>query len=476
MSSIKDRFKRTKLKTLNDQDKELQQRGFKGKSRRNYLKIEDGENYFRLLPAHIESKSFAYKAVRHQLPWIYAQENGPDRESFKNIFNARQHGGAKKDIIEEYIKFVEYIASSEMGDKSEKEIEDFLKHVNGWKGERWNRGLGADDKDMMYAISCSRSSKGELIAGDIGVLEIGKSIKTDINKMAAGAQDEEDPAGTEPFTDPEIGIPIKITRNSKAKKPADYYITEFYKLKSAASPVPIPTPWAIDDEILEELDKKDSLEKMYGPNVYTRRDFELALKGLELFDKKFKYGVFEYDEWNDIVTELSEDWPVEGESEDEGETEDKKSEASPKTSTKSSTKGRVSRIPKADTTKAKVTTTTKKEVKKEEAPDGPEYADPRLGQLLEAQDRGGLKAVIMELELDVVVKRGVSDGRVREMIVQAIVPLMDDEEFVEQLEEIYKEEGIPPQEVEDENDNFLEEMNQAMDEVENMDFEEEDED
>ncbi|MBJ7436143.1 MAG: hypothetical protein JHC54_10505 [Acinetobacter sp.] len=60
----------------------------------------------------------------------------------------------------------------------------------------------------------------------------------------------------------------------------------------------------VPDEWLNELSKQESLEAIYV-NTYTRKDFETAVKGLQLFDKKHGYGVFENPKWVEILEEYS---------------------------------------------------------------------------------------------------------------------------------------------------------------------------
>lgn len=67
-------------------------------------------------------------------------------------------------------------------------------------------------------------------------------------------------------------------------------------------------PIAWDDSDLEWLEQQRSLAEQYIGS-YRRKDFNLALEGLQRFDARNKYGVFDDPEFQKIVEEISGYYP-----------------------------------------------------------------------------------------------------------------------------------------------------------------------
>ena len=60
---------------------------------------------------------------------------------------------------------------------------------------------------------------------------------------------------------------------------------------------------AISDKSLEEWEAKKSLKEMFV-GVYSQKDFDLAMDGLDRFDTKNKYGIFENQDFLDEIEEI----------------------------------------------------------------------------------------------------------------------------------------------------------------------------
>ena len=423
--SWKSNFKTTQLSVIDSQEKNLKKGGFsRGGSKRNYHTIKHGENIFKLLPAHMDSISYAYPLVRSQFPWQYKAENGDMKDSSKKVFNAIWHGfkhGIVSDVAEEYIKFVDYIASSELATTmSEDDIAKWRKPITGYKdGQYFIRGIEPDPKTVMYAIRMERKPGGGLVEGEIGILEVGKYVKDELNKLAAKAAGT-NPAGHEPFTSPDDGIPVIINFNKNASKSTDFYDVDFYTEQRAGSPIPIPVVYPLSDKIGEIFNEMDSLEKIYGRGLYTMHDFDLALEGLINFDNKprkfkndkgvlveYEFGVFEYEEWQKIVEKCKMQVP-------------EKDGAIQSTVVESTEKKKESGAPKRVTRETAAKVATPDPVKTDVVAESGTFAE-----FVETLDRQELKQMVDALELNVVIRKSKTDIDVRFEIVNDYNSLED---------------------------------------------------
>jgi hypothetical protein len=117
-------------------------------------------------------------------------------------------------------------------------------------------------------------------------------------------QDTEDdkPIETDIFSDPDQGFPICIT---KKKDDKDKYVYTLDK-ESLRMNEDWSKFWArtkITDEQWAEWEKQESLTDLYT-ECYTTRDFDLAMNGLAIFDKQYKYNIFQNEEFMQLATEL----------------------------------------------------------------------------------------------------------------------------------------------------------------------------
>lgn len=284
MANLRSKYKPAKVDLLKQKvDKENELIGVN--SRSEFLEIEEGKtNKFRLFPAH-EGVDFFVLRKRH---WLTIEgENGDPVK--RTVLNSRQHGGTKKDIIEEYVSFCQ----KNLSDKEK------LSKVTDWKG-----GLGAEHSWIAYAEKISKEER------EFGLISFKKTVRDAINK-ATFVEDDDEPIEVDPFTDPDDGLPLLIKYNSKPnkKKGEDYYEVSVGK---KATP--------ISDENLEKFDKAKTLQELYL-NVYGLKDFELALEGLRFFDTENEIDFFEDEDWLEIVEKVKSQYEDSDEDEDEDEDE-----------------------------------------------------------------------------------------------------------------------------------------------------------
>jgi len=143
---------------------------------------------------------------------------------------------------------------------------------------------------------------------EFGLIEFTDGVKGKLNEISA-REDADTTIVTDPFTNTDEGKAIQITKDSTVKDKKNTYKVSLLWEKN----VPL------SDEELQELQKLDSLESMFKDS-YKRSDYTKALKGLEIFDNKNGFGIFEHDDFLDICEEIDKYYP-ENEEEVKSETD-----------------------------------------------------------------------------------------------------------------------------------------------------------
>jgi len=271
---------------------------FDDNGRVNFLTIEDGRNVFRILPPHPDDKSGAtyvpYRVSRIECECkVYknGESTGETEVKQKNVFIATQHGGLKADPIETYIDFVKARAADEFTDRDERQ--KFLAPITGWRGRdgKWNWGIAPATSFVCYAIK----------DGKIGRLELREQWIKDMDRMAI-SEDADDVIDVDIFSDPDEGYPLIISKGIEKNKTV--FTLEKEVPRRGESWDEFFNRNRVSDEQLEELLKLDPLSKTYGKEVYTRRDWDLALDGLKRVDAKYKFNIFKNSEFIEKLSEI----------------------------------------------------------------------------------------------------------------------------------------------------------------------------
>lgn len=287
------KYKSTPLSELETTTQNTQTNNYQNE--RNYLQLNPGLNKFRLYPAHADGggSKFAEPAEFFWIEieadeYINNQKTGAKILKKKRVFDALTHSAyLKKDPIREYIKYAEKVIKDTIVDEKEKTDKlGLLAHYQyGLKSQK------------VYYVYAQRIVNGKL--GEFGLLEIKPSLMNRLNQIAS-VEGVEDVLGIEPYTDVNDGFPIAITYN-KGGDPRLTYSLELDKSFDRATKQLITYPFSDQDLMLFE--SKESLFSLYR-NVYKRRDFELAVEGIERFDKKNGLGVCDYEEFNEIILDI----------------------------------------------------------------------------------------------------------------------------------------------------------------------------
>ena len=386
-NSLREKFSGTNLKHYKEETEEENKTLSRGSGNAGYHDIVDGSNKFRIAPPHDNKKKF-YQIVMRS--WISYDDDGEVKRG--TVYNARQHGNGKRDIIEAYMDFVKKMLAKSKDPKKDEKIK---KMYDGYKG-----GISPSTTFVCYAWSVD--DKREL-----KFLEFKKSVRDQMDDIAY-SEEEDSEIEIDPFTPADSGRPITIKYNSNAKKAADYYKTTISKHE-------LP----LDDSQLEELEQQKPLTEVFG-NIYGIKDFEKALSGLEFYDEQEEINVFHSDEFQEIIEEYRNQFDDEVIEEEQEEGKSKKGVVEKKSSKKPPFK------------------------EEEEAEEVGEEEEEEVeeGDILDDMERSELKKFIVKNGLEVKVLTKDSDEEIREKI-RAAAETSEEEEEVEEEEEEEEQQPKP---------------------------------
>lgn len=333
------KFKSSSVAAMTSEDKKVDQVVRNKKVKADFHKIKNGDNYHRIYPAHPDGGGTAYAEARvvHWLPAMVPVKDdkgnfkkGNDdklvmQKGWKTVFNSKVHGNTPKDIVEEYISFVEKIAKDNYPEaKDENKRIEFLVPVHGKYAKNSKdsvQGIMAKSSWILYTDEITGDPSSPVFV--FGQLEIGKAVKQRLNAIAAN-EASSDPLGTDPYTDLEEGRAINIKYNKEATKPADYYTTDLYApiIKNSGGKVQL---FPLTDDRLDKFITYPSLASMFR-GAYKKRDFDLALKGLKMFDDEHEFGVFGYDDFLATVEEIQAYYPEDDDAEKTATTDNPEAE------------------------------------------------------------------------------------------------------------------------------------------------------
>lgn len=270
-------------------------------NRPGFHTIVEGRNFRRIAPAHHIGEP-AYRAkstvsLECEVPEYDGEGNptGKKEVKKKNIFIATQHSTIlTEDPIVMYIDAVKKLADDKF--KDQKDRASFLAPVNGWRGKdgKWNWGI----KPTIDYVCYCWDEKGVL-----GREQLYPGMLDDMKKVSIARNDDNKEIVPDIFTKLDDGYPLIITKQKKEKGGFEYIISCDMPSESKRE------TWdqffdrhRVTDEQLIDFMEKESLADLYK-NVYTMRDFNMAVDGLQRFDKANKYGIFDNDQ--DFLDDLA---------------------------------------------------------------------------------------------------------------------------------------------------------------------------
>lgn len=399
-NSLRDQFKPTSVKSLKKVAEEDER--MLGISSNEYLQLEDKKTIkVRIFPAHPGVESFY---VRRKCYWLPFQRN--DGEIGRTSVNDSViHGGTKYDLIDEYVKAAK-------------------KFING-DSEKLEAITGRDGLLPSYSWICYADKVQPDTELKAKLWEFRKVVRDALNRLTF-TEDDDEAIETDPFTDIDEGLPVMVgyNKNPNRKKGENYYDVAFAKK---------PTPRPLSDAELEYFSTLKPLNEVIGK--YTMQDFDRALAGLQIFDEEHEIGLFDDDDWLEKVEEIRAQYDSDDEDsgkrksakktskkkfDDEDDDEDEKP-AKKKSSKKSEPEDDDDSDDDEDEKPAKKGKAKKQPEPEDEDEDDEDEDDDDSDSdddddELDGLDRSELKKYIKENELEVTVKKSMSDDDIREAI------------------------------------------------------------
>lgn len=406
-TDFRSQFKATAIKKLKEQvDDDNVMVGVNGGE---YIQLEDGKTVkLRIFPAHPGVEGFY---VRRKCYWLTVP--GRDGETHRTtVLDSIIHGGTKMDIIQEYVKF-----AKKMYGKDTAKMEALV-----------GTGPTSNSLNPQYSWICYAGvvSEGEALKPKLW--EFKKMVRDALNRLSF-SEDEDEAIEVDPFTDVDEGLPVLV---KYMKKPDKKKGEQYYDVHFAKKPVPRP----LSDEELEAFSNMKPLTEVIP--TYGMSEFDRAIEGLQQFDDDNDFGLFDDDDWLSKVEEVKAQY----DSDDEDDKPKKKV-----------TKKKVEDDDDSDDDEEekKPSKKSKKAVKEEEPEDDSEdddddekeASDDSEDDEFTDMDRSELKKYIKKEDLDISVKKSMSDDDIRDAI-RSLVNNSDDEDGSDDSEDDDDEEEEKP--------------------------------
>lgn len=254
---------------------------------------------------------------------MLSNELGSDytRKVNKRIFISKIHGNHEiPDLIEEYIKFANEHLKSVCQDTDE--LKNKLAPIRGYrdKSGKWVSGIMPSTSYVCHMINLDSQDK------DVQRFEIWESHMNEIEKLYAAFDSEDEPLTIDPFSHESEGVPLVFDKYKDEKGKTAYSISDKKNLSRSATYMDFVKQFAVTSEQMDTLNQAESLTDIYT-NVYTKRDFELAMAGLQVFDEKHGLNLFENDSFLEIVETIAMAYEKEPEKKEEPKVEKRQIEA-----------------------------------------------------------------------------------------------------------------------------------------------------
>ncbi len=244
--------------------------------RADYHKIEDGKNIFRIAPPHNKDSPSVQPVSKTWLEIEVADKDGAKELKKRPIFSSKIHSPVGVDVVDAYIEYATKLAYSTL---SKDDARKKLAPINGWKGSdgRWNQGIKHSLGFVAYAWKEEK----------LGRVELSQTVVNRMNELSIDEESDET-ISVDPFSDPDSGVSLIVTYDKGADASKKYSVNRGM------------TPKPLSDSQLEDLLAQEPLADMFS-NAFTKEDFKKSLEGLQRFDTKHKFNLFQIDEFLDIV-------------------------------------------------------------------------------------------------------------------------------------------------------------------------------
>lgn len=323
MKFDRSKFKKQSIEDVEAEVKQAEKTMFKGsKSYTGFATVQKGKNVFRVVPA-IGKAYVACKMSKLRVEVPTYDENGKvtgKEVKDKNVFCADIHGKnllKGKDPIVLYCDYVRKKASEEYQDDAERR--KFLNPIMGYK--KGNKFVWGINPTLAYVCYVYQGSK------DFARLQLYGTWMKRIKEISVEMSDDET-VSFDIFSQLEGAYPLVITMGEDDKGKKTYSLSAGVP-KKGQSWDEFFEETAIPDEDMEYfLNEVPTLEEIYK-DVYSQKDFNMALDGLKRFDEENGYDIFADDGFLTEIEEMAALIPEDGGKDNEDDEEDEASKKKP---------------------------------------------------------------------------------------------------------------------------------------------------
>lgn len=318
MKFDKSKFKKQSIEDVEAEVKQAEKTMYKGsKNYTGFATVQKGKNVFRVVPA----MGKAYVAckmskLRVEVPTYDANGKVTGKEvKDKNVFCADIHGKnllKGKDPIVLYCNYVRKKASEEYQDDTERR--KFLNPIMGYK--KGNKFVWGINPSLAYVCYVYQGTK------DFARLQLYGTWMNRIKEISVEMSDDET-VSFDIFSQLEGAYPLVITMGEDDKGKKTYSLSAGIPKKGQTWDDFFEETVIPDEDMEYFLNEVPTLEEIYK-DVYSQKDFNMALDGLKRFDEENGYDIFADDGFLTEIEEMAALIPEEGSKDDEGEDESPK--------------------------------------------------------------------------------------------------------------------------------------------------------
>lgn len=322
MKFDKSKFKKQSIEDVEAEVKQAEKTMYKGnKSYTGFATVQKGKNVFRVVPA-MGKAYVACKMSKLRVEVPTYDENGKvtgKEVKDKNIFCADIHGKnllKGKDPIVLYCDYVRKKASEEYQDDAERR--KFLNPIMGYK--KGNKFVWGINPTLAYVCYVYQGSK------DFARLQLYGTWMKRIKEISVEMSDDET-VSFDIFSQLEGAYPLVITMGEDDKGKKTYSLSAGIPKKGQTWDDFFEETVIPDEDMEYFLNEVPTLEEIYK-DVYSQKDFNMALDGLKRFDEENGYDIFADDGFLTEIEEMAALIPEDGDKEDEDDENPKKKPAS----------------------------------------------------------------------------------------------------------------------------------------------------
>lgn len=324
MKFDKSKFKKQSIEDVEAEVKQAEKTMFKGsKSYTGFATVQKGKNVFRVVPA-IGKAYVACKMSKLRVEVPTYDENGKvtgKEVKDKNVFCADIHGKnllKGKDPIVLYCDYVRKKASEEYQDDAERR--KFLNPIMGYK--KGNKFVWGINPTLAYVCYVYQGSK------DFARLQLYGTWMKRIKEISVEMSDDET-VSFDIFSQLEGAYPLVITMGEDDKGKKTYSLSAGIPKKGQTWDDFFEETVIPDEDMEYFLNEVPTLEEIYK-DVYSQKDFNMALDGLKRFDEENGYDIFADDGFLTEIEEMAALIPEDGGKDDEDEEAPKKAKSTSK--------------------------------------------------------------------------------------------------------------------------------------------------